>query len=148
MPTGAASNKEETPATAAKESYSGGKEATKAPFTTAWLSQVPVVTKPQAQQPAVPTPDETAGTAPDATEASGAVKQGKQESTPITRGRPRTGPTTAKSKEKGGAAWDRPTSSLRSTALKKQRSRGEGEEGGGKTGGLLRWTPPPQPPQP
>ena len=64
MPTGAASNKEETPATAAEESGSGGKEASKAPFTTAWLSQVSEVIKPQAQQPAVPTPDETAGTTP------------------------------------------------------------------------------------
>ena len=64
MLTGTASKKGETHATAAKESRSGGKEATKAPFTTAWLSQVSEVTKPQAQQPAVPSSNETAGTAP------------------------------------------------------------------------------------
>ena len=61
---GSGKQNEETHATAAEESSSGGKEATKAPFTSAWLSQVSEATKPQAQQPAVPTPDETAGTTP------------------------------------------------------------------------------------
>ena len=104
MLTGTASTKGETHATAAKESRSGGKEATKAPFTTAWLSQVSEVTKPQAQQPAVPSSNETAGTAPVSHQGDRGSEARQAREHPFTPsgvstcGRPRTGPTTAKSK--------------------------------------------------
>ena len=152
MPTGAASNKEETPATAAKESYSGGKEATKAPFTTAWLSQVSEVTKPQAQQPAGPTPDETAGTTPVSHpgDRGGEARQAREHPLPPQgfqrAAAPGQGRRPQKAKKNRAGVGHLPLRAKEAPASKKRRRRGGGERGGGKERGLNRETPPPYPP--